>query len=359
MSREPAFQRDMSAPVEERRFEVGAPDGGRRLDAFLAERMSWRSRTRIQELITASRVSIDSVKGREASPNGALRSSTRVRTGDTIVARLDAAHVEAGAREEASIEVVVVYEDDHLLAVSKPPHMNVYPSRRHLGGSLIERVHRRHRVLGLGGAPPSPCHRLDRETSGLVLFAKDRETRAAIGLQFEARTVEKAYLAVVVGAPGNDEGVIDLPLGRDPSSRVEIKQGPRLDGGGLPARTRWRVRERFEEPQPRRSAAAGFGPVRAAGRALLEIHPETGRQHQIRAHLAAIGHPIVGDKLYLGGDALFLASLERPLTPAELPALGGLDRQALHAWRLTIVHPATGDRLTLEVAPPRDLPRER
>jgi 23S rRNA pseudouridine1911/1915/1917 synthase len=209
--------------------------------------------------------------------------------------------------------------------VNKPPRMSLYPTRRHLGGSLTELVHRRHRALGLAGSPPSPCHRLDRETSGLVLFAKDRATRAHIGRQFEERTVEKTYLAMVRGVPAEDEGVIDLPLGRDLLSKVEIKQGPRLDGGGLAARTRWRVLERFESAAP--------------PRALLELRPETGRQHQLRAHLAAIGHPILGDKLYLGGDDLFLISLDRDLSAVELEQVGGLGRLALHAAALVVELP--------------------
>jgi RluA family pseudouridine synthase len=204
--------------------------------------------------------------------------------------------------------------------------MNLYPTRRHLGGSLTELVHRRHRALGLPGSPPSPCHRLDRETSGVVLFAKDRETRAHIGRQFEERTVEKTYLAMVRGVPAQDEGVIDLPLGRDPASKVEIKQGPRFDGGGLAARTRWRVLERFDRAAP--------------PRALLELRPETGRQHQLRAHLAAIGHPILGDKLYLGGDDVFLLSLDRDLSAAELEQVGGLGRLALHAAALVVDLPS-------------------
>ena len=169
----------------------------------------------------------------------------------------------------------------------------------------------------------------------MVLYAKDRETRASVGRQFEERTVEKTYLALVAGAPIADEGVIDLPLGRDLASRVEIKQGPRLGGEGSSACTRWRVRARFD----------------AGDRALLELRPTTGRQHQLRAHLAAIGHPILGDVLYLGGDDLFLASLERPLTSLEIDSLGGAAGLALHAWRLGLRHPATGERIMIEADP--------
>ena len=310
--------------------------------------MTWRSRSRIQDLIAAERVAIEPGKEADSHLAGRLRANTRLRGGDRVVVTLDSAFVDAvAAGEVASLgtnvddaAIEIVHEDDRLVAVNKPPRMNVYPTRRHLGGSLTELVHRRHRALGLAGWPPSPCHRLDHETSGVVLFAKDREARADIGRQFEERTVEKTYLALVAGAPIDDEGSIDLPLGRDLSSRVEIKQGPRLDGGGLRALTRWSVRERYEGHR--------------GAHALLELHPETGRQHQLRVHLAAIGHPILGDKLYLGGDDLFLASLERALTASEIAVLGGLDSLALHAWRLGVRHPATNERVTIGADPPRE-----
>ena len=339
MSREEAqpFQRDLSSPIEVRRFEVGAPDHGRRLDVFLAERMAWRSRSRIQDLIAGGRVAIGS-RGDGAAVDARptkLRPNTRLRGGDEITVRLDSAFIDAGARGDAAtsnVELEIVYEDDRLLAVNKPPRMSLYPTKRHLGGSLTELVHRRHRALGHDGPPPSPCHRLDRETSGLVLFAKDRGTRAHVGRQFEERTVEKTYLAMVRGLPTEDEGVIDLPLGRDLASKVEIKQGPRLDGGGLAARTRWRVLERHPDRD----------------HALLELRPETGRQHQLRAHLAAIGHPILGDKLYHGGDDLFLVSLDRDLTEAELEQVGGLGRLGLHAAALVIERPGGGGPVRIE-----------
>ena len=239
----------------------------------------------------------------------------------------------AGAEE---IEIEIVYEDAHLLAVNKPSPMNVYPTRRHLGGSLTELVHRRHRALGAEGSPPSPCHRLDRETSGVVLFAKDRETRADVGRQFEERTVEKTYLALVAGMP-------DRRRRGDRSAARPRPRVSRRDQAGTAARRR-RARGAHAV------AGARAAPGRGAGRALLELRPETGRQHQLRAHLAAIGHPILGDKLYLGGDDLFLASLERELTPSELEALGGSDRLALHAWKLVFDDPES-HRMEVEARP--------
>jgi 23S rRNA pseudouridine1911/1915/1917 synthase len=222
----------------------------------------------------------------------------------------------------------VIFEDEDLLAVSKPPHLNVYPSRRHRAGSLIELVHEGHRLRHRPtDYAPTLCHRLDRETSGLVLFAKSRASRAEISRQLEERDLEKTYLALVVGQMDAESGRIDMPLGRSDRSAVEIKSV--VTENGQPAATHWRVSHRL------------------SGRTLLELSPETGRQHQLRAHCAAIGHPIVGDKLYLGGDELFLRSLDGPLSEEEIASLG-LDRQALHAWKLAFSHPATGQEIQLE-----------
>ncbi len=250
--------------------------------------------------------------------------------------RLASPQAEAGAGERTyePRQIPVLHEDDQLVGVSKPPLLNVYPTRRHRAGSLIELIHERRRLGPAGrkaerGVPPTPCHRLDRETSGLLLFANGRQARDHLQQQFETRTVEKSYLAVVVGAVAGDRGRIELPIERDPESAVEIRARAREGGAGKRAVTRWRVRQRLD------------------GKTLVELRPETGRQHQLRVHMAALGHPIVGDKLYLGGDELFLRSLEGELPAADLEALG-LYRQALHAWSLRFVHPRTGEALRLE-----------
>jgi len=230
-----------------------------------------------------------------------------------------------------------VYEDEHLLVVNKPPQINVYPTRRHRAGSLIELVHQRERDSESPGVPPSPCHRLDRETSGLLLFSKTREMRVELQRQFEEREVGKCYLALVEGDLAEEQGCIDKPIERDPDSKVEIRGRAVAGGSGQPAVTRWRVRERLD------------------GRTLVELRPETGRQHQLRIHLAALGYPIVGDKLYLGGDDLFLRWLEDALTPEDEERLG-LSRQALHASSLTFVHPVSG-KTTLEAPLWEDMER--
>jgi 23S rRNA pseudouridine1911/1915/1917 synthase len=322
----------MSLPEHEWRFEVGAPDHDQRLDAYLARRLEWRSRNRIQAAIRAGRVEIRPHKDPQQALVGTLKPGSRLRRGQEVVVRLPAPQAEpgAGARRWQIDQIPLVFEDEHLLAVNKPPHINVYPSRRHRVGSLIELVHEAHRARhGAVDYAPTLCHRLDRETSGLVLFARNRQARAEVSRQFEERRVTKTYLALVRGEIDGDSGHIDLPLGRDGSSAVEIRST--VTGEGQVASTRWRTARRLP------------------GRTLLELTPETGRQHQLRAHCAAIGHPIIGDKLYLGGDELFLKSLDRPLRNDEITFLG-LDRQALHAWKLELRHPATGEPLELEAS---------
>jgi 23S rRNA pseudouridine1911/1915/1917 synthase len=320
----------MSLPVHEWRFEVGSPDHGNRLDSFLAERLDWRSRNRVQVAIRQSQVEVRPHKDPQQALIGDLKPGLRLRRGQEIVVRLPAPQNEPGAGERRwqPNDIPVIFEDQDLLAINKPPHLNVYPSRRHRAGSLIELVHEAHRLRhGPRDYSPTLCHRLDRETSGLVLFARNRATRAEISRQLEEREVRKTYLALVIGEIDIEEGRIGLPLGRDESSRVEIKSV--VTENGQQTATCWRVIRHL------------------AGRTLLELTPETGRQHQLRAHCAAIGHPIVGDKLYLGGDDVFLTSLDRPLSEEEIAALG-LDRQALHAWKLGFAHPTSGETIGLE-----------
>ena len=310
----PRGQRDMSRPVHEWRFEVGSPDHGCRLDAFLGARLSWRSRQRVQRAIADESVEISSFKDRQGASVGRLRPALRLRLGQEVIVRLPAPQAEVEGGGAPAEEAGVVYEDQHLLAVDKPPHRNVYPSRRHRANSLIEWVHARHRSKqGADGYFPTPCHRLDRETSGIVLFAKTREVRAELSRLFEERKLRKFYLALVEGRPEATAGVIEGALGSEPSSRVEMRVVVRTDGQA--ARTRWRV--------------VRFLP----GCTLLELEPRSGRRHQLRAHLAEIGHPIVGDKLYGGGDDLFLRFLTGELTSEDRQRLQ-IGRQALHAWRL-------------------------
>jgi 23S rRNA pseudouridine1911/1915/1917 synthase len=228
------------------------------------------------------------------------------------------------------IPIAVVHEDRHLLVVDKPAGLVVHPGAGRATGTLVNALlHRVRDLSGIGGVlRPGIVHRLDRGTSGLLVVAKDDASHLALSRQFSGRTVEKEYLAVVLGVPRAKEGTIDVPIGRDPVHRQRMSvRAPR----GRTARSTYRLVEAFDDA------------------ALLRVRIATGRTHQIRVHLAALGHPVAGDPTY-GGK-------RRPASgqPETRVALEALTRPALHAARLAFTHPATGERLTFESPLPPDL----
>jgi 23S rRNA pseudouridine1911/1915/1917 synthase len=308
-----------------------------RLDAFLKLRLSWRSRASVQRLIDEGFVLVaPATPGLEPSadePRVERRPARNLRHGARVVVvippelRLPEVVADPGT-------LVVLYEDEDVLAVDKPAGQVVHPSGKSLTGTLIQDVHARY---GSDAALPVPirlCHRIDKETSGIVLFAKGARAHRQIRKQFERHSIAKEYLAIVHGQPERDEGEIDLPLGPSHGSQVRLKIA--VQAGGWESRTRWRVHARH-------------------GRcALLACTPLTGRQHQIRVHLAAIGHPIVGDKLYGADDGLFLRGTRRELDARDLAALE-LPRQALHNHRMAWDAPSGGARRSVESPLPDDL----
>jgi len=204
----------------------------------------------------------------------------------------------------------IIYEDSALLVINKPAGLVCHPTKTDQSSSLISRVR-----LYLGpGSHPQLVNRLDRETSGVMLVAKDANTARELRRIWESRQVEKGYLAIVHGHPREAHGRIDAPLGKDEHSRVAIKDCVRADGAA--ASTEYWVQQCFTRDQ------APF--------ALLRVRPRTGRKHQIRIHLAQLGHPIVGDKLYGGDEDLYLALVEDRLTPEQRRRLI-LPHHALHA----------------------------
>jgi 23S rRNA pseudouridine1911/1915/1917 synthase len=292
---------------------------GERLDVWLARQLPSVSRSRLQALIDEGYVRLD---GAPARPSARLRAGQVVRV-----------HVPAPFPAEPQpedIPIAVVHEDAHLLVVNKPAGLVVHPGAGTSRGTLVNALLRHVRDLsGVGGVlRPGIVHRLDRGTSGLLVVAKDDETHRSLVRQFAGRTVEKEYVALVLGAPARAAGEVNAPIGRDPVHRQKMSvRAPR----GREARTSWRVEERFD------------------GATLLRVRLHTGRTHQIRVHLASLGHPVAGDPVYGGRRT---PSSRRA---AAREALQSLERPALHAARLSFVHPATGEGLTFEAALPPDL----
>lgn len=316
---------------ESYRYRVADGEGGLRLDQFLAKRLSWRSRTASRRLLDDGLVSLT---GRSA------RASRRVQVGEIVTVTLP-----RPVRDEAlalsrsdDLDLPRLHEDDVLIAIDKPPNIPVHPSGRLLHFTVITALHRAYRNFDdpTLDVVPKLCHRLDLETSGVLLVAKTLPALVHVQKQFEKRTVRKEYLVLVHGQPVDDEGLIDLPIG--PTISGEIRNGRTIRHDvGQPSRTRYRVERRWRD------------------HTLCHIDLLTGRHHQIRVHMAAIGHPVVGDKLYGKDESIFLRHQRRELTDADR-ALLELPRQALHSHSLEFDHPQRG-AMRIESPWPPDLAR--
>jgi 23S rRNA pseudouridine1911/1915/1917 synthase len=298
---------------------------------FLAEQLPAFSRAVLRRAIDSGHVQVD---------GGPCKASLRLRPGSRVVLDQIAAPREGPAPED--IPLAILYEDDAIIAVNKPAGMIVHPAKGHWEGTLASALAHHFGPLSARGGPTRPgiVHRLDRDTSGVIVVAKNDQAHDAVAAQFKARTVRKEYLAIVAGVPDRDRDVIDEPIGPHPTQR-EKKAIRRREANAREAVTIYEVVERF----------LGF--------ALLRVSPKTGRTHQIRIHLAHIGCPVLCDRLY-GGRAK-ISELElipsRSIgqdmrTGEERPLLG---RQALHAHRLSIDHPTSGKRMQFEAAIPPDM----
>ncbi|QDU91151.1 Pseudouridine synthase [Pirellulimonas nuda] len=314
----------MSEPTSEA-FVVEDEQTDLRLDALLVARYPQHSRAAIQRSIAAGHVQVD---GRQR------KSSYRVSPGEAIaVAQFEVARP---GPEPEEIPLSILYEDDDLIVVDKPAGMIVHPAKGHWAGTLASALAFRFQSLSGVGGPTRPgiVHRLDRETSGVIVVAKHDRAHHALADQFKSRTVEKTYWALVVGRPDRDEDLIDRPIGAHPHYRERM--AVRADHStSRPAQTRMRVVERF------------------AKTALIAATPLTGRTHQIRVHLASVGSPVLCDKLYGGRSQITRGELwpDAQGDPAELI----LQRQALHAQQLQIDQPTTGERLSFSAPLPSDL----
>jgi 23S rRNA pseudouridine1911/1915/1917 synthase len=301
-----------------RTVEVGAADGGRRLDAWLAGALPDLSRARIQALIASGAVTVD---------GGPARASAKVRGGQQVRVELPAP--EAAVPQPEDIPLSVVLEDEHLLVVDKPAGLVVHPGAGTRTGTLVNALlHRVRDLSGIGGVlRPGIVHRLDRGTSGLMVVAKSDAAHQGLAAQFAGREVEKRYLAVVHGTP-RAGGTIDAAIGRHPVHRKKMTTGA---ARSRPARSTFEVVERLD------------------GAALLRVRIHTGRTHQIRVHLASAGHPIVGDATYGGRRA------PSSSTAAARAAIDAFPRPALHAAELAFRHPVTGAPVAVTAPLPPDI----
>lgn len=305
------------------RYEVEAQHDGMRLDLFLCARIPRLSRSRVQKIIRSSTF---------------RRDGSRPRASDIVRRDQELFLVRQDLEEpEISAELLVVHDDGELFALDKPAGLAMHPTAKHYRSTLTTWLRERYPDAR---TRPVIAHRLDRETSGLVLCGRSPRAERALKEAFLRRAVHKTYVAIVWGRMTSDEGVVDHPLELDPTSPLRVVM--RVSEAGLPSRTRYRVRARRD------------GGTRG-GYTLVELHPETGRQHQLRVHLAAIGHPIVGDKLYATTPEWLPRSIRDGITE-ELLAELELPRHALHAESAELVHPTRGgDPMRLMTAMPADL----
>lgn len=300
------------------RFTVPPELAGSRLDRCLADLSDRWTRSSVRRLIDSGRV---------VHNGGPAKPATIVAANDTLT--VDEPEPEAPGVAPEEIPLDVLWEDDDLLVVNKPVGLVVHPAAGNPSGTLVNALlHHCSDLSGIGGvARPGIVHRLDKDTSGLMVVAKTDRAHQALALAFRWRKIEKTYLAVCYGSPTENEGVVDAPLGRHPRHRQQMA----IVGDGRPARTLWEVAERWD------------------GTSLLHCRLVTGRTHQIRVHMAHVGHALVGDPLYAGRQWKNIGD------PGAAAACRRFLRQALHAWRLAFDHPVSGERKSFEAAIPDDL----
>jgi 23S rRNA pseudouridine1911/1915/1917 synthase len=313
-SGEPAAEPEAEALT----FEVSAAEAGERLDAFLAARIEGTSRTTIKRYVEDGDVLVG---GRAAKP------SYRLSAGERVEVEVPAPPPVDLTPEEIPLDIV--HEDEDLVVVNKPAGMVTHPAAGVRAGTLANALafHFRNLSTHAGEFRPGIVHRLDRDTSGLIVVAKNVRAHENLSDQFRARTIFKSYAALAHGVAERDSGRVEQPIGRDPRHRTRMA----VVRGGREALSLWRVRHRY----------ARF--------TLFDVEIKTGRTHQIRVHLASIKHPVVGDAVYGGGR-------DRNLPDNALRArIAALGRQFLHAERLSFKHPRTAETLSFSAPLPTEL----
>jgi 23S rRNA pseudouridine1911/1915/1917 synthase len=302
------------------RFEFTVPEEleGIRLDRCLAELNPDWTRSRARKLIDGDHVLLNSATG---------KASTAVHAGDTVV--VDEPPLRALEVEAEDIPLDVIHEDGDLLIVNKPAGLVIHPAAGNPSGTLVNALlHHCQDLSGIGGVErPGIVHRLDKDTTGIIVVAKSDRAHLALSIAFRRHTIRKTYFAVCYGTPKAAEGVIEAAIDRHPRQRHEMA----VVSEGRPARTFYRVEQEF------------------AGTSIVSCQPVTGRTHQIRVHMAHIGHAIVGDPLYAGRQWRNLAD------PRVQAACRSFPRQALHARRIAFEHPVTKEDVEFEAPLPPDL----
>jgi 23S rRNA pseudouridine1911/1915/1917 synthase len=299
---------DETGSISQREVTLTIGAGEKRLDKYLANALPEVSRSQLQRLIRDGKVILD---GQTA------RASATVAPGMVVSVYLALQSVETKAPNPEAINLSIVFEDDQVLVVNKPAGLVVHPAAGHAQGTLVNAILAHCPELTAGERDrPGIVHRLDRDTSGLVVVAKTDAAFTSLRQQFKNREIEKTYLALVHGQAPAPAGVVDVPLARDPNNRKRMG----VVAGGRAARTGFRVVETLGDYS------------------LLEVSLETGRTHQIRVHLSWLGVPVVGDTVY--------GHHRRDL---------GIQRQFLHAWKLVFSHPSDGRPISLEAPLPSDL----
>jgi len=306
------------------RCTVPPGEGRQRLDRFLGRQSFLPTRSRIAALVREGHVTVDGVVRKASFP---------VAEGAQVEVQLPPP--EPSWVEPEDIVLDVLHEDEAIIVIDKPAGMASHPAPGTRSGTLVAALLHRWRLTGDWPDPQRPgiVHRLDKDTTGVIVVAKTPVAMHALARQFAARTVQKRYRAVVIGVPRDREGAIDLAIGRDP---VDRKRMQARVGQARTARTRYTVREAFGVP---------------GSAALLDVAPETGRTHQIRVHLASIGHAIVGDRTYGSGRA------PSTVHATQRAVIESFPRQALHAASLTLRHPLDGHEVTFEAPLARDMQR--
>lgn len=311
---------------------VEGSEGSPRLDRVLAARLTELSRSRLKALILAGGVTVKTTPVRDPAYH--------VVPGDTII--IDVPEPVAAEPQGEDIALDVVHEDDDLIVIEKPAGLVVHPGAGHATGTLVNALiaHCGASLSGIGGVKrPGIVHRLDKDTSGLLVVAKNDAAHQSLSAQFadhgKTGEMRRGYLAIIWGVPNRQRGTVDAPIDRHPSARDKMA----VRDTGRHAVTHWEIVESFNGPDGKPIAS------------LIACELETGRTHQIRVHLAHIGHPLMGDPVY---GPHFKTKAAR-LGPQSQQALTALDRQALHAYLLVLEHPKTGAILEWNSDLPADL----